>query len=162
MRIRLVGPYRGTNDINLAMERGEVDGYCGFSWSTLRSQNADWLRDKKVNILLQLALEKHPDLPDVPTIGDLLNVDQRRVFQLLVGTQNIARPFFAPPGLLPVRKQTLRHAFNAAVADPRFGDEAKRLSLDVELLRGEAIDKMINDLYATPREVVEQASSLMR
>ena len=161
-KVKLVGPYRGTNDINLAMERGEVDGYCGFSWSTLKSQNADWLRDKKVNVLLQLALEKHPDLPDVPIIGDLLNVRQRSVFQLLVGTQNVARPFFAPPNLPPVRKQTLRNAFNAAVADPQFRNEAKRLSMEVELLRGEEIDRIMRDLYSTPKDLVAQAASLMK
>jgi tripartite-type tricarboxylate transporter receptor subunit TctC len=161
-KIKLVGPYRGTNDINLAMERGEVDGYCGFSWSTLKSQNADWLRDKKVNILLQLALEKNADLPDVPIIGDLLSPGQRSVFQLLVGTQNIARPFFAPPGLPPARKQTLRDAFNAAVSDARFREEAQRLSLEVELLKGEEIDRMMKELYATPKDLIEQAASLMR
>ncbi len=161
VNVKLVGPYRGTNDINLAMERGEVDGYCGFSWSTLKSQNADWLRDRKVNILLQLALQRHPDLPNVPLIADRLSERQRNIFRILVGTQVIARPFFGPPGLSPVRKQTLRAAFNAAVDDPAFRDEAKRLAFDVDPLKGEEIDSLMDKLYATPNDLIREAAELM-
>jgi tripartite-type tricarboxylate transporter receptor subunit TctC len=161
VNIKLVGPYRGTNDINLAMERGEVVGYCGMSWSTLKSQNADWLREKKVNILLQLAMEKHPDLPNVPLITEFLNERQRDIFRVLVGTQVMARPFFAPPGLPAARKQTLRNAFNVAVDDPAFRAEAKRLAFDVDPLKGEEIDRLMERLYETPKDLVNEAAELM-
>jgi tripartite-type tricarboxylate transporter receptor subunit TctC len=159
-RINLVSGYPSNAGTDLAMERGEIDGHCGYSWSTLKAQHAEWLRDKKINLLIQIGMEKHPDLPDVPSLAELIDADHQRVLKLLVGTQVMARPFFAPPQVPASRKEALRQAFNRTMQDPSFLEEAKRLLLDVEPMRGEAIDALMADLYSTPRSLIDQAISI--
>jgi len=95
--MRVVTGYPGGSDLNLAMERGEIDGRCGWSWTSIVSRNRDWLASKRIQITLQIALAKHEDLPDVPLIMDLV-ADPRRdaALKLIVSRQSIARPFAAP------------------------------------------------------------------
>ena len=113
-KIKLVSGYHGTTPIILAMERGEVDGLCGYSWSTIKSKNQSWLDEKKINILIQAALKKEPDLPDVPLALDLAKTDeQRQILKLFLTSQETARPFAAPPGIPADRKAALISAFDA-------------------------------------------------
>jgi tripartite-type tricarboxylate transporter receptor subunit TctC len=117
-KMRIVAGYPGGNDINLAMERGEVGGRCGWSWSSVVSTQASWLKEKKINVLVQLSLEKHPDLPDVPIITDFAKDDiTRGVFKLVFARQVMGRPFVAPPGLPPQRVAVLRKAFMDTLQD---------------------------------------------
>lgn len=158
-KIRLVTGYQGTNEIVLAMERGEIQGICGMSLSTIRIQHPDWIEQKRVNILLQIALKKDPRLPTVPLIMDLAKTpEQQQILRLIVAGQAIARPFFAPPGLPQDRKQTLRNAFDQTMKDPEFLAEAKRLSMDVNPLRGAEVDSLLQDLYATPKDIADKAA----
>jgi tripartite-type tricarboxylate transporter receptor subunit TctC len=160
-KVRLVTGYPGGNDINLAMERGEVDGRCGWSWSSIKSQK--WLRDGKINPLVQFGMEKHADLPDVPLALDLAaNDEQRQVVRLLTAGQFIGRPFFAPPDIPSDRKGALRKAFDATMQDPQFLAEAGKLDLEISPLAAAAIDEFLADIYRTPQDVVRKAVSAVQ
>ncbi len=155
----VTGFSNGGADINLGMERGEIGGRCGWSWSSLLSQSKPMLEGKKINIVLQLALQKHEDLPGVPSVMDLPTTPQNKAaLKLIVSRQSIARPFAAPPGLPPDRLQTLRAAFDATMKDPQFLAEAKRLDLEVRPVSGTDVEKLIKEIYATPPAVVKLAA----
>ena len=155
----VTGFSNGGADINLGMERGEVGGRCGWSWSSLLSQSKSLLDQKKINIVIQLALQKHEDLPDVPLVMDLPTTPQNKAaLKLIVSRQSIARPFAAPPGLPPDRLQALRAAFDTTMKDPQFLAEAKRLELEVRPVSGGDVEKLIKELYATPPDVVKLAA----
>lgn len=159
-KIKLVTGYPGSNEVALAMERGEVDGECGTSWSTIQVRHPDWIKDKKINILVQVALEKHPDLPDVPLLIDLApNDEARRVLKVIVASQAFARPFAAPPGLPPERAAALRSAFAQTMKDPAFLAEAKSLGLEVRPVPPERIDQLLDELYQTPAPLLSKAKA---
>src|SRR5262245_30267261 len=119
----VVAGFKGTTEIALAMERGEVDGTCGWDWSSVKSQKADWLRDKKVNVLVQVALDPEPEITrmSVPQIWTFVpNEDDRKVAELVVSQQVFMRSLVAPPGTPGEQIGILRTAFDATVADPAF------------------------------------------
>ena len=154
-KVKLVTGYPGGNDINLAMERGEVDGRCGWSWTSLKSQKA-WL--KQINVLVQFALEKNADLPNVPLALDrAANDEQRQVLRLLIAGQFVGRPFFTSPGIPDDRRAALRRAFDATMKDPRFLEEAAKVDLEISPLTAEVIDAFLAELYRTPPDVVKKA-----
>jgi tripartite-type tricarboxylate transporter receptor subunit TctC len=157
---RLVTGYAGGGaDINLGMERGEVDGRCGWSWSSMLSQSRQLLEGKKVNVVLQLGLEKHEDLPNVPLVMDLpSSPEDKAALKLIVSRQSIARPFAAPPGVPADRVAALRTAFDATMKDPDFLAETKKLALEVRPVSGAAVEQLIKDVYASPPEVVQRAA----
>jgi len=158
-KIKLVSGYHGTTPIILAMERGEVEGLCGYSWSTIKSKHQPWLRDKKINILVQAALKRDPDLADVPLVLDMARTEeQRQILKLFLTSQETARPFAAPPGVPADRAAALRAAFDATMRDPEFLAEAKKLSLDINPLAGTTIAGLLTELYATPKNVIEKAA----
>jgi tripartite-type tricarboxylate transporter receptor subunit TctC len=158
-KINLVSGYHGTTPIILAMERGEVDGLCGYSWSTIKSKNRPWLNEKKINILVQAALRKEPDLPDVPMVLDLAKTDeQRQILKLFLTSQELARPFAAPPGIPEDRKAALISAFEQTMKDPEFLAEAKKLNLDINPLSGKTITELLTELYATPKAIIEKGA----
>lgn len=155
----VTGFSNGGADIVLGMERGEVGGRCGWSWSSLLSENKALLDSKKINIVLQLALQKHEDLPDVPLVMDLpASPQDKAALKLIVSRQSIARPFAAPPGVPADRLQALRAAFDATMKDPQFLAEAKRLNLEVRPVSGADVEKLIRELYATPKDIVKLAA----
>jgi tripartite-type tricarboxylate transporter receptor subunit TctC len=155
----VTGFSNGGADIDLGMERGEIMGRCGWSWSSLLSQSKSLLDGKKINIVLQLALQKHEDLPNVPLVMDLPTTPRNKAaLKLIVSRQSIARPFAAPPGLPPERLQALRAAFGATMKDPEFLAEAKKLALEVRPVSGAEVEKLIKEIYASPPEVVKLAA----
>jgi tripartite-type tricarboxylate transporter receptor subunit TctC len=160
--MRIVTGYPGGADLNLAMERGEIDGRCGWSWTSILSRNREWLADKRIRITLQVALAKHEDLPDVPLITDLVS-DPRQVaaLKLIVSRQGIARPFAAPPEVPPERIAVLREAFDATMGDPDFVAEMRSQALEVRPLGGAAIQALMRDLYASPPDVVKLARDML-
>lgn len=160
-KIKLVQGYRGMNDIHLAMERRELDAVCGWGYSSIFSQKPDWLKDDKINILLQFARQKHPDLPNVPLILDVLKAERdKAAMQLLVLDSYVAWPLVAPPGVPAETVATLRKAYMAALKDPALLAEAKQLQLVIAPVPGEDIQKTVQDVMATPAEVVEHARKL--
>ena len=151
--------YPGTNDTMLAMERGEVDGLCGLSWSTLISRHRPWLDDKKINIIIQAALKKQPELAGVPLALDLASdPEQMQMLKLFLTSQEMARPFAAPPGIPLDRKAALTDAFERTMHDTEFLAEAAKLNMDVHPLEAKQIEQLIGEVYATPRSVVEKAA----
>jgi tripartite-type tricarboxylate transporter receptor subunit TctC len=160
---QLVSGYPGGNDINLAIERGEVEGRCGWSWSSVKTQRPDWLKDKKINILVQLAQQKHPDLQEVPLLLDLAqNDEQRQIVKLVLASLVVGRPFFGPPGVPQDRKAALRKAFDDTMKDPAFLEEAEKLGLEIEPVSASRIDSLLAELYETPKLVVEKAAAAVR
>jgi tripartite-type tricarboxylate transporter receptor subunit TctC len=161
-KMKLVVGYPGGNEVNLAMERGEVQGRCGWSWSSVKSTQAGWLKDKKINILVQLSLSKHADLPDVPLIMDLAQTEeQKQIFRLIFARQVLGRPFLAPPGLPADRLAALRTAFMDTMKDPEFLAEADKLKLEITAVPGETLQKIVQEAYATPKDVVKKAADMI-
>lgn len=162
-KVRLVTGYPGGNDINLAIERGEIEGRCGWSWTSLKSQKAEWLSSKKINLLAQFGMHRHVDLPNVPLVLDRASDDgQRQILRLLIAAQFVGRPFFASPGIPDDRKAALRNAFDATMKDPQFLAEAKGLDLEISPVSGGMIDKFLADLYRTPKDIVKKAVAAMQ
>ncbi|MYZ48191.1 Bug family tripartite tricarboxylate transporter substrate binding protein [Propylenella binzhouense] len=156
--MELVTGYPGTNEMTLAIERGEVDGRCGWSWNVIKTAQADWVRDKKLNILLQMSLHPIEDLPDVPNVMNIAQTDeQKQVLKLVLGRQVMGRPYAAPPGLPPERAEALRKAFEATMKDPDFLAEAEARGLEVSPITGKELDELVADLYATPKETLAHA-----
>jgi tripartite-type tricarboxylate transporter receptor subunit TctC len=158
-KIKLVSGYPGTNDITLAMERGEVDGICGLSWGTLKVAHADWIKNKSVNLLVQAALKKDPELPDVPLALDLIDDPQKKqILYINFAPQAIGRPFAAPPGIPALRKAALIKAFDETMKDPDLRAEAAREKIDIGPMSGSEVDELLAKLYAIPPDVIEKAS----
>src|SRR5213075_1613911 len=125
-KFKIVTGYPGGNDVNLALERGEVQGRCGWSWSSIKTTRFNWVRDKRIIVLVQMSLSKHPDLPDVPLIMDLAKTDEeRQIFKMIFARQTMGRPYTAPPGMPADRLAALRQAFMDTMTDKEFLDEAE-------------------------------------
>ncbi len=158
-KLKLVTGYPGGNDILLAMERGEVDGRCGYSWSSAKSRQAAWLKEGKMRVLVQMSSEKHPDLPDVPFIMDLARDEtQRQVLELIFARQAWGRPFLAPPDVPAARVAALQKAFMATMSDAAFLEEARRQNLEVAPISGDTIERLIKRVYASPQNIIEAAT----
>jgi tripartite-type tricarboxylate transporter receptor subunit TctC len=161
--LKLVKGYPGTTDLFLAIERGEVEGACGVSWRPIMTQRRDWIAGKKINVLVEVALERDPTLPGTPLITDFVgNPEQLKTLSLLIATQAMARPFLAPPGIPADRKQALRHAFDATMKDPRFLADAEKAALYVHPMMGGEIDTLLEGLYATPKELMARAAKAIQ
>jgi tripartite-type tricarboxylate transporter receptor subunit TctC len=155
-RFRVVTGYPGSNEITLAMERGEVDGQCGISWGTVKTRHASWLREGKLNLMAQFALTRASDMPNVPLAGEFAKSDRdRKAIEFVVSDTVLAWPLFAPPGVPTERVTELRTAFEAMLKDPQFLADAAKQNLDVELVPGATLQKLVSDLYDTPDEVIQ-------
>ena len=161
-KMKLVTGYPGGNDIDIAMERGEVQGRCGWSWSSVVATHPDWVSQHKINILAQLALSKHPDLPDVPLITDFAKTDeQRQILKLIFARQVMGRPYLAPPGLPQERAAALQQAFTDTVKDPEFLAQAKQQKLEINPVSGSEIEKLLKEAYQTPAVIAAKAARLV-
>ena len=162
-KFRLVSGYPGGNDIEFAMERGEVDGRCGWSWSSIESQKQQWLKDGTIKVLLQLALKKHPSLPDVPLVMDLArNEEERQIFRLIFVRGALGRPFMGPPGIPADRTAALRAAFDEMVKDPAFLAEAKRSRLEITPISGAELTDLLTLVYMTPKPIVDKTRNYLK
>src|SRR4029077_6410388 len=162
-KIKMVNGYPGTNEIQLATERGEVDGLCGLSWSTLKGRYPHWLTgNKKANILVQAGIKTQPELPDVPSASELAKqADQRQILKLMLIGQAMARPFAAPPGIPADRKAALIAAFERTTKDPDFLAEAERLNLEVNPVHADKLGALLAEAYAMPKDVIAKAAKAM-
>jgi tripartite-type tricarboxylate transporter receptor subunit TctC len=157
VKLNLVSGYPGTAEMALALERGEVDGRASWSWSSLKSLKPDWIAGNKVYLPVQLNLTKSPDLPSVPMIGDFATNDrQRQILKLVLSRQTMGRPFMAPPQIPTERQAALRKAFDETMKDPDFLAEAKARGQEVNPVSGPALEKLLAELYATPKDVVNE------
>jgi tripartite-type tricarboxylate transporter receptor subunit TctC len=161
-KFKMVTGYPGGNDITLAIERGEVQGRCGWSWSSIVETRLDWVTSKKIIVLVQMSLSKHPDLPDVPLIMDLAKTDeQRQIFKLIFARQVMGRPFTAPPGVPADRLAVLRRAFADTMKDPAFLADAAKRKFEINPVDGEQVQALVREIYQTPAAVTKKAAAIL-
>jgi hypothetical protein len=161
----VVAGYNGTNDIGLAMERGEIDGACGWDWASFKSQRPDWLRDNKVNVLLQVSLEPNEELTKmgVPHVWQYVRTEEnRKVVELVIGQQAFQRSYIAPPGVAPDALKILRTAFDDTMKDPQYLADADKLRIDISPLPGAKVQEIVQKLHSTPKDIVEKARAAIR
>jgi tripartite-type tricarboxylate transporter receptor subunit TctC len=155
---KIIEGYPGGNDVGLAMERGEVNGRCGWSWSSVKSTHKSWIDDKRMIILVQLSLSRHPELPDVPLITDFAKTDeQRQILKMIFARQVMGRPYLAPPNLPEDRVAVLRKAFMDTMTDEDFLAEADKSQLEINPVSGEDVEKLVKEVYATPADIIAKA-----
>jgi len=164
-QFNLISGYRGTVEVTLAIERREIDGTCGWNWSSAKSQKPDWIRDHKLNYLAQISLQPNAELTELgaPEIWRYINdTDDRKVAELVVSQQSFERPYFVAHGTAPELTEILRTAFDATMRDPQFVADAQKTGLDVSPLPGAKVQALVQQLYATPKGIVERAKQAIR
>jgi tripartite-type tricarboxylate transporter receptor subunit TctC len=157
LKFKLIPGYKSTKDVELAMERGEVQALAGTTWNTTKSRLGDWLKTGKITVMAQYGREKHPDLPNVPVMIEYAKSEaDRQALNLVFSRQDMGRPYVAPPELAPDRAKALRAAFDATMNDPVFQADALKADLDVSPIDGPAVEKLVAELYRAPPDVVER------
>jgi tripartite-type tricarboxylate transporter receptor subunit TctC len=160
-KFKLIMGYRGSNEAQLAVERGEVEGH-STSWTAVKVAHPDWLPSKTITILVQFGLSRHRELSDVPTVVELArNDEERAVLRAVMNATEVGTAFFTTPGVPPDRVETLRRAFDATMADPDFIAEAAKLQMEIEPLTAAQIDGLLATAYSAPRPIVQQAADLL-
>jgi len=156
-KFKLIPGYKSTKDVELAMERGEVQGLAATTWNSTKSRDSDWLRDKKIIIMTQYGVTKHPELPDVPLIWDYVKNDaDRKALNLVFSRQEMGRPYVAPPQLPADRLKAMRDAFDATMSDPAFRADADKAQLEVDSLNGQQVTDLVAELYEVPAATIER------
>ncbi len=160
----VVSGYSGTAEIALALERAEIDGACGWDWASLKSQRPDWIREHKVNLLLQDGVEPNAELTSmrVPSGFKYIRSEaDRKAVELVVSQQVFLRSYIAPPEISPELLAVLRAGFDATMKDPQFLEDAERLRIDVSPLPGAKVQEVVAKLYASPKDVVMRARQII-
>jgi tripartite-type tricarboxylate transporter receptor subunit TctC len=161
-KLKIVTGYPGGNEVNLALERGEIDGRASNSWAAWKSTHPDWVRDKKIIVLMQVGLKRVPDLSDVPLLLELAGNDtDRQVLTFLSADTAISRSLVAAPDTPPERVAALRRAFDATMKDPEFLAEAEKSQMEMEPMSGEEAQKIADSIVNTPPAVVARAKALL-
>ena len=161
----IVSGYKGTLDVALAIERGELDGVCGWNWSSAKSQRPDWIAAHRLNFLAQIGLEPNAELTSLgaPEIWRYIENDEsRKVAEVVISQPAFERPYFTAQGTPAERMSMLRTAFDATMHDPRFLADARRLGIDISPLPGVQLQELVQKLYDTPKAVLEQAKRAIR
>ncbi|MDF2114851.1 tripartite tricarboxylate transporter substrate-binding protein [Roseiarcaceae bacterium H3SJ34-1] len=162
-KFKIVTGYPGSSEIVLALERGEVEGMCGWSWTTIKRRVPDWLRDKKLNLLVQTGVEKAPDLPDVPLALDLAKTDEERdIMRLLISDTQIATPLVAPPDVPAPRVAELRNAFDKAMQNPQLLADAQQQQIDIDPTPGVKLQAAVDHMFTLPKPIVANAKAIFR
>lgn len=158
-RFKIVTGYKSSEDINIALQRGEVEARA-FSLSSITAQRGDWLRDKKITILAQVGAKRAHEVPDVPLVTELAkNEEDRQVFRLVSASQGLGRPYVAPPGVPADRLAILRKAFATTLKDKAFLAEAKKLQLEIDATSAEYITQLVRETVNAPASVVAKAKA---
>ena len=160
LEFQVVRGYGSSGEIDLAIDRGELQGRCGVSYSSLMRTRGDWVATGKVKIFLQIDVARSREMANVPSLGELVNDVDRAALRLLTAPGAIARPVFGPPDTQPERLAALRKAFDDAMVDKDFLEEAKRQQLEIAPMSGAAMEILIKDLYASDPKVIERAREL--
>jgi tripartite-type tricarboxylate transporter receptor subunit TctC len=160
-KFKIISGYTGVG-INLAMERGEVFGRCGWSWTSFKNQKGEWLKENKVNVLVQLSLKKLPEIGNVPLVTELAkNKEDRQVFELLFAPQVMGRPYLMGPGVPKARVEAMRAAFAKTANEPELMNKLNRAQMDVSLVTGKEIEDIVANAYKTPKSVIDRARQSM-
>lgn len=162
-KMKIINGYPGGNDVVMAMERSEVDGRCGWSYTSLISGSGDWVKNGDVQILLQLSTAKHPAIPDVPLVMDLVtNEEDKDLLNLIFSRQTLGRPFAAPPEVPQDRVEALRAAFMKTMEDPEFIAEATGLELEINPVSGAEIQALVEEVYKSDPAIVERLNKILQ
>lgn len=161
-KMKIILGYPGSTQVHLAMERNEVTGRCGMGWDSLMARYRSWYFDKKVNLFLQIGLNKHPKLPDVPLLLDLArNKKERQMLVLFSAPNDMGRPYFGPPEIPADRVKALQAAFMDTMKDPKFKADADKLNVALSPLSGPEVLKIVKDVWNTPEDVVKMAQAVL-
>jgi tripartite-type tricarboxylate transporter receptor subunit TctC len=159
---KIVRGYAGTPQINLAIERGEVQGMGGIGWASVKAQTPQWIAQRQIKVLAQYGLTRHPDLAAVPTMFELARSDaDRQAMRMLFARTEYGRPYFLPPAVPAERAAALRRAFDATMRDEAFRAEAAKLAFDVDPLTGEALQALVGELARTPPAVIARVRAAL-
>jgi tripartite-type tricarboxylate transporter receptor subunit TctC len=164
-KFKLVAGYPGTQEIALAVERGEVGGICGFGWTSLMSQQPQWVTNDRINILVQIAIDPYPALEKmgIPMIWKWVKTEeQRRVLEFLMAEQVYGRPFLGPPNIPADRLAALRASFLATMKDSAFLADAEKLGIEIDPVSGEKFEALVKHVGATPPAIIEKAVSALK
>jgi len=158
-KFKIVTGYKSSEDVNLALQRGEVEARA-ISLSSITSQRAEWLRDKLINILTQVGAKRAHELPDVPLVTELAKNDEdRQVFKLVSVAQGLGRPYLAPPGVPAERLVILRKAFEATMRDKAFLAEAEKLQMEIDGMGADEVTQLVRETVNAPPNVVAKAKA---
>jgi tripartite-type tricarboxylate transporter receptor subunit TctC len=159
-KFKITSGYKGSEELALAIERTEVLGRA-MTWSSFKPEHAPWINEKKTNVLVQLAMQKHPDLKDVPLALDLVKSDaDRKLYEFLLAPLDAGRPFAVPIDTPAERVAALRAAFEAVTKDPAFLAEVEERGSTVEFFSGQDLQNLVEKLYQTPKELIARAKAL--
>jgi hypothetical protein len=162
-RFKVVHGYAGAAEVDLAVENGEVEGEAGKDWTTLTSTRPQWIRDRKINILVQMGMLPHADIKGVPMAIELAKTaDDRRVMEVIFAKFGMSRPFMAPPDLPAERLALLRRAFDATLKDPVVLAEAQRLGMELNPVSGEEVAALVTRMMNTPGVLAERAREVLK
>ena len=160
-KFKIVSGYANTAQIDLAMERGEVEGHAALGWVSAKTRNQKWIEEGKVKILAQYGFRKHPDLPQVPLLDLPKDDAARQAITVMFIRQEFGRPFLVPPNVPPARLAALRTAFNAIMRDPGFIADAKKADMEINPVAGEELDRLSAQVRATRPEVAKRLRDIL-
>jgi tripartite-type tricarboxylate transporter receptor subunit TctC len=161
-KFKIITGYRSGGELSLAMERGELEGRMGWSWSSIQSTNPDWIRDKRIINLVQFSTSRHADLPDVPLVTELAkNAEDRALLELVFARQVMGRPFLAPGGMSKDVNDALRNGFDASMKDPQLLADAVKVKLEVNPVSGAEVQELVRRMFSAPASVVARAKELV-
>lgn len=162
-KIKIISGYEGTSGNTLALERGEADCYLGTSYSSLAALKPDWLQpnDPYMNVVIQIALEKHPKLPHVPVVIEYASGDELAALELMLAPQSMGRPYFTTPGVPADRVAALRKAFDATMKDARFLADAEKIGAEVDPMTGAEVASLLAKIYKTDKNAVSMLQRAM-
>ena len=162
-KFKIVHGYAGANEVSLAVEKGEIHGEAGKDWTTLTATRPQWIKDKKINILVQMGMKAHDDLKGVPMAIELARTPiDRQVMEVVFAKYGMARPFMAPPGTPPDRLAALRRAFDATMQDAVFLAEAQRLSMEISPVSGADVQLLVSRIMGTPPDLADRAREALK
>ena len=162
LKDRIVSGYSGSSEAVLAIERDEVDGRCGWSWSSIMITKPQWVREKRLQVLATLSLTRSPELPDTPSIMEFAKTDrQKQMLKVLIECEALGRPFLAPPGIPPDRAAALRKAFEETMKDPGFIADRRKFNEAVSFVGWREINAVINQIYGTPKGLLEETRTII-
>jgi tripartite-type tricarboxylate transporter receptor subunit TctC len=161
-RFKIVSGYDPAGGLTMAVESGEAEGICGLSWSTMKASRPDWISGKKLNVIVQMSMERLPDLPDVPSVLDIVtDPERKRVLELILIRQETGRPFASAPDTPKERLAALRKAFDATMKDPEFLADAERNQMEIEPLTGAQIEDFLTKAYSASPDIIAKAAALV-
>ena len=161
-RFKVVRGYDSTPQINVAMERGEVEGIGGIGWQSVKTTIPQWIAEKKITVIAQYGLHRDPELPDAPTMLELAKTDaDRAALTMMFARTEYGRPYFVPPEVPPARVEALRRAFDATMKDPDFMADAAQLQLDLSPATGEEVQALVAKLAGTPADIAARVRAAL-